>query len=119
MTAQFERAASGRLQISGELGRAKDGKWWVRPIEGVLADGRHVLVLWRNRPGRDDLTGSEEDNLVLDAWLVQAYRGVKSRFATIYVNGDSRIGGLPGLESTQVSLIEGRFFELMFAPEGL
>lgn len=118
-SAAFKRDDEGRLRLDGRLKPEADGSWWFRTVTGEAPDGRRVLVIWRTRPGGDDVQGIEQDNLVLDEWFTrQGYSAKDSEFDLIYVNGDNNLENLKGVDDRwKVRLIEEEFFRLMFDVE--
>ena len=93
--------------------------WWFKPIEGADPEGRRILVIWRNRPGGDNVEGLERDNAVLNAWVTAQGYAAKD-FHRIYVNGDNQIENLRQPDQTwTVRLIDTDFAALMFAQDGV
>jgi len=116
-SAEFLRNDEGRLCVNGELRLDTEGDWWFRTITGTLPDGSRALIIWRNRPGKDDTEGVEKDNLVLNEWfLKQSFDGVAGEgLAHMYVNGSNNLSILKQSKDTwNVRIIEKDFFDLMF-----
>lgn len=88
-----------------------EGIWWLRTVQGVLADGKLVWVVWRK------LTADPvRDNLVLEAYLREQL-GFDVRqpdnppCAVLYVNGSH---ALPNLPQCEVRQLEEAFHRLMW-----
>lgn len=114
--AKFERDSEKRMTLKGRLKSKDDAPHWFRTVTGTTPDGRKTLVIWRKRPGGEDPTGVEQDNLVLDAWFTkQGYSSKDSEFDLIYVNGTNNLENLRTATDTwKVRLIEEDFHRLMF-----
>ncbi len=114
--AAFKRDEERRLRLDGRLRQDEAGPWWFRTVDGVTPDGRKALVIWRKLT--DD---AEEDNLVLDEWLMrQGYSTKDYEFDLIYVNGDNNLENLRQPDETwKVRLIEEDFHRLMFDVESV
>lgn len=120
--------ARGRLQVvPGSFKQSADGGHWFRAVTGTNPDGDRVLIIWRNRPGRDEVdprAGSsiEIDNTVLNHWFgdKQKYSVRDSEFDLIYVNGDNNLENLrrPD-EQWKVRRIDDEFHRLMFDTSGM
>lgn len=118
LDAMFERDSEKRLTVKkNKLTEKPDGAWWFRTVTGTVPDGRNVLVIWRNRPGKESEDGIEQDNLVLNEWF-KSHKGWSTKngeFDSIYVNGTNNLENLKTTESTwKVRLIEEDFKRLMF-----
>ena len=109
--AKFKRDIDGKLILDGKLRRTSEGGWWFRTVTGTTLDGQRVLVIWRNRPGKETSEGMEQDNQVLDAWFnMLGYDSQGSEFNIIYVNGTNNIDNLNTTnELWKVRLIEDEF----------
>lgn len=85
--------------------------WWFRTVQGALADGKPVWVVWRK------LTADPvRNNLVLDAYLrEQLHFDVRQPdnlpCAVLYVNGSH---ALPNLPQCEVRQLEEAFHRLMW-----
>lgn len=121
LSAAFERDSEQRLCIKGRLTEKADGPWWFRTVTGTTLDGRKILVIWRNRPGRESPEGVEQDNLVLDEWFKKMGYSSKDReFDLIYVNGTNNLENLKTPDDQwKVRLIEEDFKRLMFEETGV
>ena len=74
----------------------------------------------RNRPGKDDPAGLEEDNLVLNEWFKARCWTEDRRLDAVYVNGDNNLANLNGANvAWHVHMIEGHFRQLMFDIGGM
>lgn len=116
ITAEFKRDDEGRLCVNGELRLDRGGEWWFRTITGTLPDGRHVIIIWRNRPGGEDAEGVERDNLMLNEWFSkQKYDDAEGAFNLVYVNCSNNLEVLKKQDDNwSVRMIEDDFFNLMF-----
>ncbi len=124
-TAKFKRDQDGKLHLDGKLKRAVNGKWWFRFVIGETLDGQKVLIIWRNRPGKDVVKedsfevsdknaiypGMEQDNIVLNAWFEKlGFDSTSNEFDIIYVNGTNNLDNLNTSDSKwKVRLIEDEF----------
>lgn len=118
LDATFERDSEKRLTVKkGKLTEKPAGAWWFRTVTGTAPDGRNVLVIWRNRPGKESEDGIEQDNLVLNEWF-KSHKGWSTKngeFDSIYVNGTNNLENLKTADSIwKVRLIEEDFKRLMF-----
>ena len=118
LDATFERDSEKRLTLKkNKLTEKPAGAWWFRTVTGTAPDGRNVLVIWRNRPGKESEDGIEQDNLVLNEWF-KSHKGWSTKngeFDSIYVNGTNNLENLKTTESIwKVRLIEEDFKRLMF-----
>lgn len=115
-SAAFERDTEGRLRLKGRLKEDPSGPYWFRAIEGVLAGGGKVLIVWRKTTAHP-----EQDNLVLDEFFKTRKQSTKDReFDVIYVNGGNNLENLRAPDQTwKVRLIEEDFHRLMFATEAV
>ena len=78
----------------------------VLAIEGADAEGRHCLILWRNRRTTDDRT--------LDAWF-RKHRSTFGPFDRVYANGDNTLNAVAEDGAAWQALpIEPTFRRLMF-----
>lgn len=111
--AELGAEADPRMVLKAPLSPAKSGKngWWFRTVQGVLADGKSVWVVWRK------LTSDPvQDNLVLEAYLreqlgfnVRKQEGTSC--ALLYVNGSH---ALPNMPHCEVRQLEEAFHRLMW-----
>lgn len=116
LNAATEQDSEGRLVLNGRLREEESGKWWFRTVTGVDRADKKVLIIWRNRPGKEDPAYINEDNLILDEWFKkQGYSSKDSEFDLIYVNGSNNLENLKvSDEQWKVRLTEEAFKELMF-----
>lgn len=87
------------------------GQYAFRQIEGTLADGRRVLVIWRTVT--DDVIAS---NAALDAYFTTFRKNADDRkYDALFVNGDNNLENLRDSgESWTVQLTEIEFKNRMF-----
>ena len=120
-TVETTRDSFDRLQVAS-FQQDTDGTHWFRTITGTNPDGDNVLVIWRNRPGGDNLDGIEIDNTVLNYWFgdKQQYSVKDTEFDLIYVNGDNNLENLRQTdEQWKVRRIDDEFHRLMFDTTGM
>ena len=129
-SAKFKRDQDGKLILDGKLKRDKSGLWWFRTVTGETLDGQKVLIIWRNRPGKDVVkedsfemspknateTGMEQDNIVLDAWFeMLGFDSESNEYDIIYVNGTNNLENLNSSNAKwKVRLIEEEFYTKMW-----
>lgn len=111
--AELGADADPRQVLKAPLSPVKAGKngWWFRTVQGVLADGKSVWVVWRK------LTSDPaQDNLVLEAYLREQLgfdvrKQVSAPCAVLYVNGSH---ALPNMPHCEVRQLEEAFHRLMW-----
>jgi adenine-specific DNA-methyltransferase len=114
-------AYNSALRVKGGLREDRKGPWWFRYTYGVTSEGRKALVIWRNRPGRDNAEGVESDGAVLSEWFA-SNKSIASLGTVdiVYVNGDNSLASQRPSDAFWVTkLTEQEFHRLMFASEGL
>lgn len=115
--ADFEASAhpegEGRLDVDGKLRRDDDGPFAFQRIEGQLADGTRVLVVWRQLTGH-----AERDDAALRAHLADEAKregDADTRpFQRVYVNGSCTLNQPAGGERRQFYSTEEAFHNAMF-----
>lgn len=115
--ADFEASAhpegEGRLDVDGKLRRDDDGPFAFQRIEGELADGTRVLVVWRQLTGH-----AERDDAALRAHLADEAKregDADTRpFQRVYVNGSCTLNQPAGGERRQFYSTEEAFHNAMF-----
>lgn len=116
--AEFERDNQKRLRLIKSLKSDINGSWYFRTVRGTLPDGRGVLIIWRNRPGKEIPEGIEKDNLVLNEWFRKSGFDEEKSFDLVYVNGDNILANLKKIDDLwKVRLIDEDFHKLMFGKE--
>lgn len=111
--AELGADAEPRQVLKAPLSPAKAGKdgWWFRTVQGVVADGKTVWVVWRK------LTSDPvQDNLVLEAYLREQLGFDVRKPETVpcgllYVNGSH---ALPNMPHCEVRQLEEAFHRLMW-----
>ncbi|QNV55666.1 hypothetical protein GMA19_00818 [Paenibacillus polymyxa E681] len=92
VVAYFNAVSDDQGAYEGAVSLDKNGGgiYAFKQVEGLLPDGRRVLIIWRNIT--DDLIGS---NAALDAYFAKHRINPQDReFDIIYVNGDNNLENL-------------------------
>jgi len=111
--AELGADAEPRQVLKAPLSPVKAGKdgWWFRAVQGVVADGKTVWVVWRKLT-----TDPVQDNLVLEAYLREQLvfdvrKPESAPCAVLYVNGSH---ALPNVAHCEVRQLEESFHRLMW-----